>query len=211
MGTEFDPFRYDEAAPAAGPYSGFLDGLVWAKTTPSQSVPRLIVLVSLDDGRAIRFSVYPGWTSPTLGRVTRYGGFRDLEPGDRVVIGFERGLKKGWRPILLHPEPHPEPVPPDQVVRFEDDYTQVAFVFHPKGANMSHDELSLAMRRGVGGRRKLTEVFLVLDPVSNESGFVYVRQIVTDQLGQVTLAPEIDPTPARLFSEVDDEEGPGPA
>jgi hypothetical protein len=76
-----------------GRFQGVLDGLVWSKRQPC-----LMALVSLDNG--IRVQVL-GFQRHSRKDLPEYLGLRLLTPGQRVELQIDRGVRGGFRPLLL--------------------------------------------------------------------------------------------------------------
>lgn len=76
-----------------GHFGGTLDALVWAKRQPC-----LMALISLDVD--VRIQVV-GFQKHSRKELPEYLGFRQLTPGQRVVLVVDRGVRGGLRPLVI--------------------------------------------------------------------------------------------------------------
>lgn len=76
-----------------GRFPGQLDGLVWSKREPC-----LMALLTLDSG--VRVQVL-GYQKHTRKGLPEYLGLRLLDPGQRILLQIDRGVRGGLRPLVL--------------------------------------------------------------------------------------------------------------
>jgi len=80
-----------------GNFTGVLDALVWSKRDQL-----LMALVTLDGGLKVRVLAFQRHSRKDANGkpLPEYLGFRDLEPGKKVEILVDRGLRGGLRPFV---------------------------------------------------------------------------------------------------------------